>query len=1027
VELEAFEPDGGRGVRGGLSALVSPHDKLIGWRTEGDLGYLVRDVPRSVRLVAIGPDLKAVAAENLTRVLIESRHVSVLTKQENGSLAYVSRERDKEVSREDVSLPAGESAVALPVARAGRFRYEWREAGGKVLCAFAFNVVGPGEPDRNLERDTELELTLPDKEWRGGEMLEVSLRAPYTGAGLITIERERVLAWRWFKADSASSVQRIPVPEGLEGGAYVHVAFVRGLDSPEIFTSPLSVGVAPFSVAPDRRKIVVELDTPDRARPGEPLQIGFRTPRPARVAVWAVDEGIHRVTSYRAPEPLSVLLRQRALEVQSWQLLDLLMPEFSLLKQSRAFGGDGDEPPELKLGLNPFKRRRAAPVVFWSGIVEAGPQRKTVTYDVPDYFAGRLNIMAAVVAPDAVGVEQKQTIVKGPFVLTPNVPFFAVPGDEFTASLTVANQLEGAAVTDRITVKAEPNDLLEILEAPKEPVTIAPNTEATVRFRVRVKDTLGNAELKFSAAAGNERVELKNTLSVRPATPFLTEVQSGWFRLPTQDVSVGRDLYPQFANREAVVSPTPFGYARGLEAYLRQYPHGCAEQITSKAFPWLVLKDDSDFGASPAEAARVIADTCRVLATRQNPDGGFGYWTARDGMDGFDFLTVYVGHFLTEAQASGFNVPEPLMAGTMRRLKTMAAAKVTTRHDANIQAAAIYLLTRSGEVTTNYALNLTDTLEHLAKDEWRRDLSAAWLAGTWSLLKKDPEAQALIASHVKARAKRPWLGRTEYYYDSSLTEASQSLTVVCRHFPKIAGDLGYDDLKPLTEGITSGRFNTLSAAWSVMALKSYAGLVKQSGIKLGLEEMVNGSRRTLAAPRASLLSAKFAPDAKGVRFLLNVPKGGPDIGAWYQTIETGYSKALPSAPQNSGLEVNLEFDAKTVKVGQDTTMTLHVRNTNPERQSHIALVNLLPGGFDNAPDAIKPGLGSMGAEYVDVREDRNLLFLSLPAGASRSFSWKVRATCAGTFVVPPVFAEAMYDRAVHGNGAAGKITVLPRE
>ncbi len=1033
VELEGFEPDGGRGVSAGLSVFVSPHEHLLGWRADDDLNYIPRDVPRSVRIIAIGPDLKPVAVENLTRLLIETRHISVLTKQDNGSLAYVSRERDKELERTETSLPADESAKPLPVTRAGQFRYEWRDEHGLVLCTIPFTVVGPGEADRNLERDTELELTLPDHEWRAGEQLEVSLRAPYTGAGLITIERERVLAWQWFQADSASSVQHITVPEGIEGGAYVNVAFVRGLDSPEIFTSPLSAGVAHFRVVQDRRKMEVTLDTPERARPGEPLHIGFRTPRPARVAVWAVDEGIHRVTSYRAPEPLSVLLQKRSLEVGTWQLLDLLLPEYSLLKKSRAFGGDGDEPPELTLGLNPFKRRREAPVVFWSGIIEAGPGRKEVIYHVPDYFAGRLNILAAVVAPDAVGVSEKHTIVKGPFVLTQNAPFFAVPGDEFIASLTVANQLEGAAVTDRVTVKAEPTGPLEILDAPREPILIAPNTEQTVRFRVRVKDALGNAELKFSASGGGERVELKSTLSVRPATPFVTAVQSGWFRQPTNDVSVGRELFPQFAKREAVVSPTPFGFARGLEAYLRQYPHGCTEQITSKAFPWLVLKDEADFGLAPADAERVIAETCATLATRQTGDGGFGYWTARDGVEGFDFITIYVAHFLTEARTSGYAVPEPLMAGALRRLKIMAALKVTTRGEADIQAAAIYLLTRSGEVTTNYALNLSDTLQQLAKDEWQRDLSAAWLAATWSLLKKEKEAQALIAQHVAARAKKHLFAATEFFYDSPLSDAAQSLTVLCRHFPKVAGTLGYDDLKPLTEGITEGRFNTLSASWSIMALKSYAGLVKQSGIKLGLEQLIGGKYASIAEPRAALLSAHFAPEAKGVRFLLTRPKDAPDIGAWYQTIETGYGKALPAKPETSGLEVFREFlneqgrVVTSAKVGETLTLRLRVRNVNAKAQSHLALVDLLPGGFDNAPGALQPGLGALGAEYVDVREDRNLVFTSLGAGASHDFTWRVRPTCAGTFIVPPAFGEAMYDRAIHGSGATGKFTVLPRE
>jgi uncharacterized protein YfaS (alpha-2-macroglobulin family) len=624
-------------------------------------------------------------------------------------------------------------------------------------------------------------------------------------------------------------------------------------------------------------------------------------------------------------------------------------------------------------------------------------------------------------------------VVKGPFVLTPNAPYFVTPGDEFIASLTVANQLEGDATTDQISVAAEPIGALEVLDAPTAPIKIAPGTETTVRFHVRAKDTLGNAELKFSAAAGNERVELRSSLSIRPATPYATEVQSGWFRQPQFDLPVGTALHKEFARREAVISTTPLGLARGLSAYLREYPHGCSEQITSRAFPWLVLNDDADFGLSREEAAKTIEGTMALLARRQRNDGGFGYWTSGDGVGGFDYLTVYVAHFLTEAKASGFTVPSALLDSTLRRLKAMASETVHTRSEADIQAGAIYLLTRNEVVTTNYALNLTDTLDHLAKDEWKRDLSAAWLAATWKLLKKDDEANRLIAAHRKARAAKPAKAATTYY-DSPLTDAAQSFVIICRHFPDLASNFGFDDLKPITEPIGRGEFHTLSASWSVMALKAYAGLAKDSGLKVGFSEMVGGKLQNLAAPGSGLVSSRFSPDASSLRFLLNRPSGAPDLGAWYQTIQAGFARTPAAAPSVRGLEVFREFlDASgapvtTAKVGETLRVRLRLRNVNDRAQSQLAITELFPGGFDLAPNGLKPGLHALpGTDYVDVREDRTLLFCGLGAGESHTFEFEVRPMCAGTFVVPPAFAENMYDRAVHGSGAAGKFIVKPRE
>jgi alpha-2-macroglobulin len=65
-------------------------------------------------------------------------------------------------------------------------------------------------------------------------------------------------------------------------------------------------------------------------------------------------------------------------------------------------------------------------------------------------------------------------------------------------------------------------------------------------------------------------------------------------------------MFDELSERHAVVSTTPLGLAHGLSAYLKEYPYGCTEQITSRAYPWLVFKDDANFGIDPAEAARVI-------------------------------------------------------------------------------------------------------------------------------------------------------------------------------------------------------------------------------------------------------------------------------------------------------------------------------------------------------------------------------------------------------------------------------------
>jgi len=1058
VELEGFEADGGRGVRTELSTLVSRQSYLIGHKADRSLGYLDGRDPVSVGIVAIGPESKPVAAADLTRVLVQIKHVSVLTKQRNGSLAYVSQSRDETLETVSVSLPADEEKLALPLDKPGRFRYEFRNAAGQTLCAIPFFVAGKGDAAKDLERSGELGIKFADKQWLPGEELEFSLTTPFAGAGLITVERDTVLEQMWFTCDTKSSVQKIRLPDNFEGGAYLHVVMARSLDSPDVFLNPLASGIMPIPAARGEREMTVTLDSPDRVRPGQRLAIGYTAPKEGHILIWAVDEGIHLVSNYQAPDPLRDLLPSARLEVETYQLMDVLLPEFSLLRKALAIGGDGDGDgngkvesiPTLKLGLNPFKRRRDAPVIYWSGFVPCGPERKEVFYQVPEYFAGRLKIMAVAVAPESVGVGQAEAIVKGDFVLTSTTPLFVVPGDEFTASVTVANQLEGDAVTDQVNVQVETQGGVEIIGSAPEVETIPVGKEVTVSYRCRATDLLGNAELKFTASSGTGRQVSSSSFSVRPGVARAAKVQSGWFRNGSHDLAVNHPMFQEFSEREAIISTTPLGLAHGLAAYLKEYPHGCTEQIVSRAYPWLVLKDDANFGIDKAEATRAIADTMNQLSRRQGRNGGFGYWST-DTQEGFDYLTLYVGHFLTDCKASGMPVPARLYQSTLRRLRYMADAKIAdpttrngrtyywrTRWEAEMRASAIYLLTRNEEVTTNYALKLQDDLNaKVPKEMWHRDSTAAWLASTWRLLKKESAAVPLIEAHraaLKKPAPKDW-ERGYYYYSSRLTGEATAFTILCRHFPEIAKKLTYEEMKPLTEMIEAADFHTLSAAWSVQALKAYSDLAESSGVKAGIASVQGQDVKVLAGPAMGQLQVKVPEGMIRFFFDENSPEG---LGAWYQTIQKGFAKNLPEKASSTHIEVLRELvdaDGQAVtqsKLGDTLFAKLTIRNLTKTDLPNLAITEMLPGGFEFAPQgepaSLRPGLRTrQGTDYIDVREDRALIYLGLRPEGSLTLQYALRPTCAGTFVVPPPYAEDMYEAKVRANGAVGNIIILARE
>ena len=74
------------------------------------------------------------------------------------------------------------------------------------------------------------------------------------------------------------------------------------------------------------------------------------------------------------------------------------------------------------------------------------------------------------------------------------------------------------------------------------------------------------------------------------------------------------------------------------------------------------------------------------------------------------------------------------------------------------------------------------------------------------------------------------------------------------------------------------------------------------------------------------------------------------------------------------------------------------------------------------------GAGTVpGTTFSESREDRSLFYLALAGNQEWSARYRMKAVCAGSFVVPTAMAEDMYDRGRHGVSAPGEIKVEPAE
>lgn len=1011
---EGFEADGGRSVTTQSKVLISPLPYFVGYKKDGDLSFIKQNTNRSINYVAINPQLTKEEVNDLKIQLISLHPISTLVKKSDGTYQYQSVIQSSEISTKPFAIKENGSTFTLPTATIGDYNLLVLDKNNSILSQLKFSIVGASQT--SLSKNAELSVKLNKEEYKVGEQIELQISAPYTGSGLITIERDKVYASQWFKTNTSNSVQTIQIPADLQGNAYINVAFIRDWDSPELFVSPLSYSVVPFTINHDNHAIHIDLKTPAVARPGEPYTISYSTDKPGKIIVFAVDEGILQVSRYLTPDPLSFFFQKHALEVFTQQTVDQILPKFIQDRELSAAGGD-DGSDEMASRLNPFKRKTDAPVVYWSGIIDTNNTEQQLTYKIPDYFNGKLRVMAVAVALDSLGSNETSTEVRGDFIINPNVPTFVAPGDEFEVSSSIANNLKNSGDHAEIQVSISSTEELEIIGQAQQQLEIPEGQEKTVHFKLRAKNKLGDASITITTQSGDKSSSLASSLSIRPVNPFMTSIISGQEHTNLKNIDLLQTLYPNYRTVDLTMSTSPLILIYGLQRYLENYPYGCTEQLVSKAIPLLAMGSQSWFNLDKTEITAKVNETVQMLSQRQRSNGGFSYWPGLNEHVSNSFASVYAMNFLTEAREQSFNVPNDLYYNGVSYLKDLASQTPVDLESARVQAYAIYILTRNELVTSNYLAHLQLYLQNNHPNEWEKDITSAYLAASYQLLKSTEEANKLIGLY-----KPLTMNQSSYSLFNNQTSNAQYFYLIAKHFPNLLDQIKDNLLTQLVNAMNNDEMNTVFAGYTSLALGAYPqhNEASNSSSLFLLEYLNNNQKQRIDSKENNYLNALLNLDVKQVQ--INNPQ---QLTYFYQLTQSGFTNSIIKEPLKQGIEVYKEYRDTQGKVitnaalGSEIEVHIQIRALDNNSISNVAIEDLLPGGFEVVRNSVNNDL----MNYIDVREDRVNFFGSINSSVTE-LVYKIKAVTPGNYMVPPIYAEAMYNPSIQGHGISSRISVL---
>jgi alpha-2-macroglobulin len=333
---------------------------------------------------------------------------------------------------------------------------------------------------------------------------------------------------------------------------------------------------------------------------------------------------------------------------------------------------------------------------------------------------------------------------------------------------------------------------------------------------------------------------------------------------------------------------------------------------------------------------------------------------------------------------------------------------------------------------------VTNALEHNhawfeqhAKDNWSDDIAAVYEASAYALLKDQDQADALIG-RFHLRNPKHLQPEEEVDYDDDLGRSAQYIDLLARHFPERLKTLTQDDLMTLAYPIMDGDYNTVSSAEAILALDSYERAMKTrfGSDDIEIDQVAGGTTKKLDLTAGLYPEETFDGEADALIFK-KTSGNGEVPGLFYQITESGFDRTTVTQPISDGIEVSREYqdrDGKSVttaRLGEELTVVVRVRSTDNQDLANVAIEDLLPGGFEIVEESVHSGRCAYewgGIDYVDVREDRLLAFGSV-TGTETEIKYRIKATNAGAYAIPPIQAEAMYHQKIRARGVSGTLTV----
>lgn len=907
---------------------------------------------------------------------------------------------------------------------------------------------------------------VPDKKsYKPGETAHVLAMLPADKAHLlVTTELSEVLTVRQIDASGRSIVIDVPIDRKYEPNVYLDVSFVKDsdmYDQSQLIAVPATDKMLKLDIIPNKSEF----------KPREPASYTILARNDdgspaanAEISLGIVDEAIYSIQGETAGNIKRDFYGRRYNEVQT-----------SLAIHYTFTGYGGEKPADLAKNKSTYQladfktessfaeptvRKEFKDTAFWQpDVVTGGDGKATVSFNLPDNLTTWRATARAVTADTRVGSAVQKTIARKDVIMRLEMPRFLTEGDTVTISGVVHNFLK----SDKSTKISLDLNGAQLLDSPSETVTIRPNGEQRVDWRVQANQ-VGKLTLLAKALTDTESDAVEMSMEIVPHGLKQTTGNSTAVTQNDSEQTFSLDL-PGRADVQArslriEASPSIAGALFGALDYLTSFPYGCTEQTMSSFLPNVIvaqtLKDvpQAKIRASNDLDKKVQKGLDRLYAY-QHDDGGWGWWKD-DRTD--PFMTAYVVDGLTMASRAGYQVDGWRQGQARQKLSSLLSAGKNDNGnpiDDETRAYMIYAFTESGESDGHFLEELYGKRTNLGP--YGRALLALALQE-----RKDGRAKD-VAGLIEGAAQRDeyevhWQTArvNDYGRDVYLDAEATALSLKALSQINPGSDLLPKAARWLVKNRRNGYYwlSTKETAFAIYGLTDYLKVSKELSPDYSFEIYLNGVK--VGGQHVGAADATNAQSVtiwkKGEEIVgsnqIRIVKHGK--GALYVSSALEYFTADDNVPAQSagGLKITREYlrlrvsendegkaswkiEPLTGELRSGDMIVVRLRLTGPRAQ-YLMIEDPIPAGAEQVARvsgiSLNYSLGQWSDWYSnrEFRDNRTAIFMNYFDGDA-TLQYAMRVEVPGEFKVAPTRAGLMYQPTVQANTSNDRLRILDKK